>query len=393
MRQLHATRPRHGVCGRRRPRSQGMPYQEGTRVLKSVLRAGGPALAFLVAAFVAHQGFAAAGKIFCLTQLTMSLYYAVVVVGLALVVGYAGQVSLGHAGFFALGGYTTAILTTRNLVAFKSAGWAQALAGARILVEGTDLYGAATLTVQPWVAFVAAVIGTGIAGALIGYPALRLRGHYLAMGTLGFGVIVNKMLIGTEFAGAADGIVGVPAWHLPGGIVISGDSAVRVQNYYTACVVVVIVMILLRNLVASRIGRALLAIHDRETAANAMGINTARYKLQAFVMSAMLAAAAGVFLTHYTGGIGPSEAGALKSVRYLALVAVGGMTNLWGVLFISTAINYLSLRGYFGTYDNAVFGTLLILIISLAPNGPLEPLGRWVRRLVGSTGSPAPRET
>ncbi len=100
---------------------------------------------------------------------------------------------------------------------------------------------------------------------------------------------------------------------------------------------------------------------------------------------------AGVFFTHYTGGIGPSEAGALKSVRYVALAAAGGMANLWGVTVMSIALNYLSLRGWFGTYDNAVFGAILILIISLAPEGPLKPLGLWLRRPVSKRpASPTP---
>jgi len=89
-----------------------------------------------------------------------------------------------------------------------------------------------------------------------------------------------------------------------------------------------------------------------------MGINTAAYKLRAFVLSALLAAMAGVFFTHYTGGIGPSEASAFKSVRYVALAASGGMASLWGVTGMSTLLNYLSLRGLFGSYDNAVFGVI-----------------------------------
>ena len=88
---------------------------------------------------------------------------------------------------------------------------------------------------------------------------------------------------------------------------------------------------------------------------------------------------AGVF-THYTAGIGPSEAGAMKSVRYVALAAAGGMSSLWGVTGISTALNYMSLRGLFGSYDSAVFGVILILIVSLAPQGPLKPIADWLRR-------------
>jgi branched-chain amino acid transport system permease protein len=110
-------------------------------------------------------------------------------------------------------------------------------------------------------------------------------------------------------------------------------------------------------------------------------------KLQAFVVSAVLAAAAGSLLTHYNQGIGPSEASALKSVRYVALVAAGGMANLWGTLLVSTLLNFLSLRGYFGTYDNAVFGVLLIAIIALAPEGPLKPLGKGLQKVWRSVRS------
>jgi len=216
---------------------------------------------------------------------------------------------------------------------------------------------------------------------LIGYPALRLKGHYLAMATLGFGIIVQKMLLGSTFAGSADGIVNVPEWELVNGLVLSGKSDVRVMNYYVAAAVVLLLLILLGNLVRSRIGRALLAIHDRETAAGAIGINTAAYKLRAFVLSALLAALAGVLFTHYTGGIAPSEAGALKSVRYVALAAAGGMASLWGVTFVSTAINFFSLRGWFGSYDTAVFGIILIVIVSVAPEGPFKFLGSLMTRV------------
>jgi len=325
----------------------------------------------------------ATGTEYCLTQLTMAVYYAIVVMGLCLLMGYAGQVSLGHGAFFAIGGYTSAVLTTHDLSAFKAAPWAAWLQQAHLLVAKHDLYGNTALIVSPWAAFPAAMLVTFLIALLIGYPALRLRGHYLAMATLGFGLIVSKMLLGSNITGAADGINGVPEWKLLPGLAVTGKSAARVENYYIACGLALLGLVLLHNLVHSRVGRALQAVHDRETAANAMGINTAACKLKAFVLSALLAAMAGVFFTHYTGGIAPSEAGVLKSVRYVALAAAGGMANLWGVTVMSIALNYFSLRGWFGSYDNAVFGAILILIISLAPEGPLKPLGLWLRRLVG----------
>ncbi len=337
----------------------------------------------------AQLAMRATGTEYCLTQLTMAVYYAIVVMGLCLLMGYAGQVSLGHGAFFAIGGYTTAVLTTHNLSAFKDAAWTGWLQRAHLLVAKQDLYGGAVMTVSPWAAFLAAIAATVLIALLIGYPALRLRGHYLAMATLGFGLIVSKMLLGSRITGAADGINAVPEWNLMAGLTVTGRTAARVQNYYIACGLALLVLLVLRNLVHSRVGRALQAIHDRETAANAMGINTAAAKLKVFVLSALLASVAGVFFTHYTAGIGPSEAGALKSIRYVALAAAGGMANLWGVTLISIALNYGSLRGWFGSYDNAVFGALLIMIISLAPEGPLKPIGLWLRRLTGNRAAPS----
>jgi branched-chain amino acid transport system permease protein len=102
-----------------------------------------------------------------------------------------------------------------------------------------------------------------------------------------------------------------------------------------------------------------------------MGVDTARYKLNLFVISAIIASVAGVFLTHYNGGVGPSEAAIMKSVRYVAIVAVGGMANLWGAILASMVLNFLSLRGYFGTYDDAVFGAILVAMMLFAPQGVL----------------------
>ena len=320
---------------------------------------------------------------YCLTQLTMSLFYAIVVLGLCLVMGFAGQVSLGHGAFFAIGGYTSAVLTTCDVSKWQSAAWLGWIKQSPFCVARDDLFGNPILTVSPWAAFFAAMALTFVVANLIGYPALRLRGHYLAMATLGFGMIVHKVILGTAFTGAADGINGVPEWNLGLGLTVSGRRALRVENYFIASGLLLVLLVLLHNLVRSRVGRALQAIHDRETAANAMGINTALYKLKTFVLSALMAAMAGVFFTHYTAGIGPSEAGALKSVRYVALAAAGGMSRLWGVTGMSTPLNYLSLRGLFGSYDNAVFGVLLIAIVSLTPEGPLKPLARWVRRFAG----------
>jgi branched-chain amino acid transport system permease protein len=131
-------------------------------------------------------------------------------------------------------------------------------------------------------------------------------------------------------------------------------------------------MWLLGNLVESRVGRALRAIHGGEEAAASMGVDVGRYKLATFVISAGLAALGGAGLTHLTGGIGPGEASVMKSVRYLAVVAVGGMGSLWGTLATSALLTFLSLRGTFGTYDDAVFAVILLVVMLFSPDGILE---------------------
>ena len=322
---------------------------------------------------------------FYLTPLTMAAYYSLVIVGLCLLMGYAGQISLGHAGFFAIGGYLSAMLTTKNLLPLKANGVIALCDRLGLLAHGQDLFGEPFLHMEPWAACVCAILVTIVVAYGIGIPVLKLKGHYLAMATLGFGIIVYRLALAFPLFGEADGISGVPGFPLLPGLAVSGDFSSRISNYYLAWGMVAFAMWLLVNLIHSRVGRALRAIHGAEAAANAMGVDTARYKLNTFVLSAVLAAVAGIFLTHYNGGIGPSEAGIMKSVRYVAIVAIGGMANLWGALVMGTLLNIMSLRGMFGSYDDAVFGAILIVIMLFAPQGLLgislpAPLKRILRR-------------
>jgi branched-chain amino acid transport system permease protein len=306
---------------------------------------------------------------FWLTQLTMSAYYTLAALGLSLLMGYAGQASLGHAGFFAIGGYASAVLTTINLLPAAAAA-PVALAGRLGLTfPGVDTFGAPILRLSPWIAFAAAILIAAAVALVLGMPVLRLRGHYLAMATLGFGIIVSRILLGTRILGEADGISDVPAFRLFAGLVISGKRTLRVQNYYIAWTILTLAALLLVNLVHSRAGRALRALHGNEDAAAAVGINVSRFKLAAFTASAVFAAVGGACLVHFNGGIGPGEAGVMKSVRYLALVAAGGMGNLWGTLGASAVLTFLSLRGVFGLYDDLFFGAILTAVMLFAPNG------------------------
>ncbi|WP_051305465.1 branched-chain amino acid ABC transporter permease [Desulfogranum mediterraneum] len=318
------------------------------------------------------------GTAFYLTQLTMSAYYGLVIIGLGVLMGYAGQLSIGHAGFFAIGGYLSAALTTHNLLSYKDSLCIRLLERADMLVLSEDIYGDALLTVVPWGACLMAVGTAALIALLLAVPVLKLKGHYLAMATLGFGTIIYRILLATPYFGEADGISDVPPFQLLpalGGlppVVVSGSFDNRVVNYYVAWGILIVGMLLLLNLINSRVGRALRSLHSSEEAAEAVGINTSRCKVQVFVLSAVYAALAGVFLAHYNAGIGPSEAGVMKSVRYVALVAVGGMTNLWGTLLMGVSLTFLSLRGVFGSLDDAVFGVILIGVMLFAPEGILS---------------------
>ncbi|MDD3618459.1 MAG: branched-chain amino acid ABC transporter permease [Desulfobulbaceae bacterium] len=331
------------------------------------------AVAGLLAMVVGIQQLTAlTGTAYYLTQLTMAAYYSLLIIGLCLLMGYTGQLSLGHAGFFAIGGYISAALTTHDFSAHGDTLLLGLMEKTGMLMHRQSLYGEPLLNVHPWPACFIAIGMAVLVALVLGVPVLRLKGHYLAMATLGFGIIIYRVVLASEFFGEADGISEVPAFNLLPGLSVNGDFAFRVTNYYIAWGLLLLGLVLLLNLIHSRVGRALRSIHGSEEAAEAMGVDTSRYKLYIFVISAAFAAAAGSFLAHYNGGIGPSEAGVMKSVRYVATVAVGGMANLWGALLMGVLLNFMSLRGMFGTYDDAVFGIILILIMLFAPRGILS---------------------
>ncbi len=323
-----------------------------------------------------------------LVQLTMAAWYGMATLGLCLFMGYAGQVSLGHAGFVAIGGYSSAALSTLNLLPLAAAPAVQLLVRWRLAAAGTDSYGASVLRLAPWMGVVAGLAVAAVVAVLVGMPSLRLRGHYLAMATLSLGIIISRVILGTPALGQADGINSVPALRLLAGLAVSGKRALRVQNYYIAWTLVVAGLALILNLDRSRAGRALRAIHGDEEAASALGVAVGRYKLAAFVVAALYASLAGSMLTHYNGGIGPGEASVMKSVRYLALVAAGGMGNALGALGVSVVLAFLSLRGAFGLYDDAVFAAILVAIMLFAPEGLFRAVGRLAGRR--RPASPAP---
>jgi len=309
---------------------------------------------------------------FYLTQLTMSVYYAIVSIGLCMLMGYAGQISMGQAAFFSIGGYTTAVLTTINLIEFKDSPLISILMKFKILMLDKNVYDNDVIFFSPWITFIFVIVFVFIIAFIIGIPVLKLKGHYLAMATMGFGIIIYKIVKGTKVLGQADGISAVPPFKILPFLSIDGDISNRIENFYIAGFILLLGLIILINLINSRVGRALRSLHGSEEASNSMGINTSKYKLYVFILGAIYASIGGFFLTHYNGGIGPSEASVMKSVRYVAIVAVGGMANIWGTLIFGILLNFLSLRGVFGSFDDAVFGIILILVMIFAPDGLIK---------------------
>lgn len=278
---------------------------------------------------------------------------ALIALGLNLLLGYAGQISLGHAAFFGLSAYATAYATARLGLPIPAG-----------MALGVALSGAVA-----W---------------LIGIPTLRLRGHYLAMATLGFGIIVHIVMNETVgITGGPSGFVGIARLNLFG---VSFDSD-RSYYYLTAAVLALAALFCL-NLIDSRLGRALRAIHTSERAAQTAGVDIAGYKLFVFVLSAVFAGVAGVLYAHFLCFVAPSSFGFTFSVQLMVMVVLGGMASVWGAVagaFFLTALPE-ALRG-FEEVDILVYGAILVLCVMYLPQGLAGAASGLRRRLVRSGGA------
>ena len=256
-------------------------------------------------------------------------------VALNLLLGFAGQISLGHAAFFGLGAYISGILTTH-------------------------------FTVNPWLAMGAAACCVGLIAFTIGFPILNLKGHYLAMATLGFGIIVyivfNETVVWT---GGPSGMSGIPNLSL-GPAVFDSD----LSNFYLIWAFTLLTMLLSLNLSHSRIGRALRAIHDSEVAARVMGVNVRLLKVQIFTISALISAVAGSLYAHTVTFIAPASFGFNFSVELVTMVIIGGLGNIYGS-FLGAAILTLlpELLRVFHDFDIVIYGLLLIVMTMFMPGG------------------------
>jgi branched-chain amino acid transport system permease protein len=268
---------------------------------------------------------------------------AIVVVGLNLLIGFAGQISLGHAAFYGLGSYFSAIFTVNY---------------------GFPL----------WPAMIIGMLATGAIAYLVGYPSLKLKGHYLVMATLGFSIIVNILMGELEyFTGGHDGLIGIPPLII-GSIKFDTD----LKNFYLIWTFVFLSMLLARNLLNSRVGRALRAIHGSEVAADSLGVNTANYKVKVFVLSAMFASISGSLYAHYITFISPSSYDFYYSIQVVSMVIVGGMGSLWGSLFGAALLTSISEAFHIARqYHVIAYGVFLSLVLIFLPDGILVSIHKY----------------
>ena len=280
-----------------------------------------------------------------LYQFSQVLIYAIALLGLNLLTGFNGQISLGHGAFFAIGGYGAAILMTK----FGLPYWAA------IPIASLVCFGA---------------------GFLFGFPALRLGGLYLALATFALAVAAPQILSykGFDaFTGGSQGLQLVKP-HAPFGLPLNVDQWIYLVCLASAAALCIVAM----NLVGGRVGRALVAIRDHPIAAETMGVNAALYKTTCFGVSALYAGVAGGLSAVAVGFVSPDSFGLALSLAFLVGIVVGGLASIggtiFGALFIEFVPNYADqLSVYFGesakALPGAIYGVLLILIMALMPSG------------------------
>lgn len=270
---------------------------------------------------------------------------AIVVLGLNLFIGYAGQISLGHAAFFGLGAYGSAVATV-------------------------------SLGLPPWpaMALVAGLVGGS--ALLLGIPVLRLSGHYLAMATLGFNFVIHTILLEwDEVTGGPSGFASIPSLGFGG---FQFDNEIRL--HYLLWGIAMICLLLCLNLVRSGVGRGLAAVAGDETAAASLGVNTRRAKLKIFVLSAIFASLAGSLFAHCYSFVSPDSFSIFTSADLVIMVVVGGMGSIWGSLFGAGLITLLpEWVDIFETYKDLVHGLILVLVLMFLPQGLVSGLVDLVR--------------
>jgi branched-chain amino acid transport system permease protein len=322
--------------------------------LPLAVEAGGPARRWGRVAVLALLALVALGFPFynppvVNNQFTLVMVYAVAVLGLNLIIGYAGQISLGHGAFFAVGAYTAAILITRWDVPYL-------------------------LTVP------AAGLVTFALGYAFGVPALRLHGLYLALVTLALAVAVGPLIRRMEDVTNGSQGMSVPQPSVPGWLAVDPDQ----YRYLLALLVTAVMFGLAVNLTRGGLGRALLAIRDNERAAVTMGTDSARVKTRAFAWSAAFAGVGGALFTFALGFVAPESFTLTLSFTFLTGSVIGGLGTVAGALVGALFVQFAPqvAEDVHQALTGVIFGVILILVMYVAPGGAVGLIQRWWRRVV-----------
>ena len=293
---------------------------------------------------------------------------AMVTIGVSLLMGYAGQVSLGQAAFYAVGGYTAGLLA----------------------VHGAP----------PLLGLLAAPLVAGGLAGLVGIPILRLRGHYLAFATLAFQLILLAIVGQVDFFGGDIGLQGIPQLSL------FGVTLMTAQAYaWVTWVGVAVVLLITRNIIVSRPGRGLRALATSETAAESSGVPVTRYKIVVFALSAGFAGLAGGIYAFFIGYLAPGSFPVLLSFQFIVMAVVGGLGTLWGpvvgavvITLIVQTLNDLGTRPGMPSYASSVFSyavyaVLLVVVLLFLPRGLLPAMADLFRRALGRRRQAPPAGT
>ena len=322
----------------------------------------------VIAAFIILQNMIAAKAISrsLKGQLVPICAWIVMAVSLNLVIGFSGELSLGHAGFMSVGAYTGAVVS----------GW---------LLNGFDMQDP---TLRLVIAILCGGVIAGIVGALIGIPVLRLRGDYLAIVTLAFGEIIRS-LVNVLYVGTADGKLYFSFLNkkMPENVTLLVDGAkgaVKVKpvsTFTVGFVLVLVTLIIVLNLVHSRAGRAIQATRDNRIAAESMGVSVTKYKMMAFVTAAVLAGMAGALYGLNASTVIPTQFTFNQSINVLVFVVLGGLGNVLGSVISATFLTILpEVLREFADYRMLVYAVVLILVMIFTNNPLIRSL---VNRLFG----------
>lgn len=282
----------------------------------------------------------------------------ILAVSLNLINGITGQFSIGHAGFFAIGAYSCAYVTYYWGAAIRaSIGF--------VPVPGQD----AILLI---VGLAAGAILSAIAGAIVGIPSLRLRGDYLAIVTLGFGEIVRVFILNINSIGGSRGFVGIP----------------KLSNFFWVYLFVIAAIVTVRNLLFSSYGRAFISIRDDEIAAEAMGVDTTRFKVLSFIISSMFAGIAGGLFGNYSMYLHPNSFTFIKSIEVIIMIVIGGLGSIAGAVLGAVLYTVsLEVLREFESLRLVIFPILVILIMIYRPQGFVGSKTLFGRKKTASAGS------